>query len=110
MAPLWLVHRPKHAAWWGHQVPGGTAVRSVQYELHGQQGAYAHLHPQSDLVEMLQAPVSSRATVSTLHDYQFLLKGSHSAFLASYGPFSQKGRSDTLCLTRNEASTQETQV
>lgn len=53
MAPLRLVHRPKHAAWWGHQVPGGTAVRSVQYELHGQQGAYAHLHPQSDLVEML---------------------------------------------------------
>lgn len=41
---------------------------------------------------------SSRATVSTLQDYQFLLKGSHSAFLASYGPFSQKGRSDRHCV------------
>lgn len=29
---------------------------------------------------------------------KFLLKGSHSAFLASYGPFSQKGRSNRHCV------------
>lgn len=78
-------------------VPGDTGVRSVEYKLYD----HAHLpHPSEiDLVwRCCRPPLSSRASVSTLQDYQFFLEGSHASFLASYGTFNLKEKSDRQCI------------